>query len=236
MGLQLKRKPRRGYDPIKDISRDPLFLEIYEKIKDHTLVDIERCFALYNAVQYIVKNDLGGDLVECGVWKGGSCMLIAYTLLAAGQSGRKIWLYDTFMGMTEPGDMDGVEEKKEWEQGKTTGEMNRMCYASIEEVRANIEKTGYPVENMVFVKGKVETTIPHHIPSQIALLRLDTDWYESTRHELVHLYPLLAEKGILLVDDYGAWQGARKAVDEYFNDKPFVFLHRIDYTGRLIIK
>lgn len=109
-----------------------------------------------------------------------------------------------------------------------------MCYSPIEEVKANMLQTGYPAANIVWVKGKVEETIPATIPAQIALLRLDTDWYESTRHELQHLYPLLSSKGVLLIDDYGAWQGARKATDEFFGNR--VYLHRIDWTGRLLIK
>ena len=72
------------------------------------------------------------------------------------------------------------------------------------------------------------------MPERIALLRIDTDWYESTRHELVHLYPRLSPGGVLIIDDYGHWQGARKAVDEYF--QAGLFLNHIDYTGRLAIK
>jgi hypothetical protein len=90
---------------------------------------------------------------------------------------------------------------------------------------------------MFFIKGKVEETIPEQAPAQIALLRLDTDWYESTYHELVHLYPRLSPGGILIIDDYGHWAGARKAVDEYFAEHRLnLFLHRIDYTGRICIK
>ena len=87
------------------------------------------------------------------------------------------------------------------------------------------------------IKGMVEQTIPHDAPDQIALLRLDTDWYESTAHELKHLYPRLANRGIMIIDDYGHWQGARMAVDEFIQAQDFKpFLHRIDYTGRLIVK
>jgi len=104
-------------------------------------------------------------------------------------------------------------------------------------VQANLGRTGYPAERIHYVKGKVEETIPATLPSRIALLRLDTDWYESTRHELQHLYPLLSTHGVLIIDDYGHWQGARQAVDEYFaaSAEP-VFLHRVDYTARLVVK
>ena len=236
LGLKVIRKSRLELVNLSDIEQDKKFLVLYKKVKDYTLVPVERCFVLYQTVQYIIKNNIEGDFVECGVWKGGSSMLMAYTLQDAGISNRKIYLYDTFEGMTKPGEMDGPEEKDQWEQGKVTDTLNNMCYSPIEEVKANMDKTGYPAENIIIVKGRVEDTIPRTISSKISLLRLDTDWYESTKHELVHLFPLLEKNGVLIVDDYGAWQGARKATDEYFNKIPNTFLGRIDYTGRIVIK
>jgi O-methyltransferase len=218
-----------------DIERDEVFLVLYEKVKNYTLVEIERCYALYKSVKYILDNNIKGDFVDCGVWKGGSCMLVAYMLKAAGVNDRKIYLYDTFEGMTKPGDNDGTFEKEEWERLKINEQTNNWCLSSIEEVKSNMLQTGYPGTNIQFIKGKVEDTIPLIIPALIALLRLDTDWYESTKHELVHLYPLLASKGVLIIDDYGAWEGARKATDEYFAGQQ-ILLNRIDYTGRLVIK
>lgn len=163
-------------------------------------------------------------------------MLVAYMLAETRTTDRKIWLYDTFAGMTEPGAKDGDAEKKEWEERKLPGEKSSWCLAGIEEVEENMKSTGYPRDKIELVKGKVEDRIPETRPPAIALLRLDTDWYESTRHELVHLFPLLEKNGVLIIDDYGAWQGAKKATDEYFAAKGPVYLHRIDFTGRLLIK
>jgi len=236
LGLKIIRKSRLELVNLSDIEQDKKFLALYKKVKDYTLVPIERCYSLYQTVNYIIKNNIEGDLVECGVWKGGSSMLMACTLLEAGVMNRKIYLYDTFEGMTKPGEMDGQEEKEQWERGKVTDTLNNMCYSPIEEVKANMSKTGYPGKNIILVKGKVEETLPGTMPSKISLLRLDTDWYESTKHELIHLYPLLEKHGVLIVDDYGAWQGARKATDEYFSAVPNSFLGRIDYTGRILIK
>lgn len=236
LGLKIIRKSRLELVNLSDIAQDKKFLELYKKVKDYTLVPIERCYSLYQTVNYIIKNSIEGDLVECGVWKGGSSMLMAFTLLEAGISNRKIYLYDTFDGMTKPGEMDGQDEKDQWEREKVTDTLNNMCYSPIEEVKANMNKTGYPAANIILVKGKVEETLPGKMPFKISLLRLDTDWYESTKHELIHLYPLLEKYGILIVDDYGAWQGARKATDEYFSSIPNTFLGRIDYTGRIVIK
>jgi hypothetical protein len=236
LGLKIVRRAKWQLVNTIDIDQDKKFMSVYEKVKPFTMVELERCYALYQSVQYIIKNNIPGDLVECGVWKGGSAMLMLYTLMEAGITDRKIYLYDTFEGMTKPGEMDGENEMAEWEASKITDTVNNMCYASIDEVKANMERTGYPAANIIFIKGKVEDTIPNTLPGSISVLRLDTDWYASTRHELQYLYPLLSQHGVLLVDDYGAWQGARKAVDEYFNGHSNIFLHRVDWTGRLHIK
>jgi O-methyltransferase len=222
-----------GGSPLRDIRDDTAFMKIYSKVESLTLVGLERCYALYQSIRYIHENNIGGDIVECGVWKGGSAMLIMYTLIELGDQGRKVWLYDTFEGMPEPGTEDGEKVKSEWHSFKARNE--EWCLASVEEVKRNMAATGYPGSNIVFVQGRVEETIPATMPGSISLLRLDTDWYSSTRHELQYLYPLLNQKGILFIDDYGAWQGARKATDEYFAASP-VLLQRVDWTGRLVIK
>jgi hypothetical protein len=109
--------------------------------------------------------------------------------------------------------------------------------ASLAEVQANLARTGYPAELIRCVPGRVEATVPAEAPEEIALLRLDTDWQASTRHELEHLYPRLKRGGVLIVDDYGHWRGARQAVDDYFRTKQIpIFLGRIDYTGRIAVK
>jgi O-methyltransferase len=243
LGLKLVKlssleKLQETFQPrlINDIKDDKDFIELYDKIKQYTMVDIERCYALYNAVKYIIKNNIPGDFAECGVWRGGSCMLIAYMLMEARITDRTIWMYDTFAGMTKPGENDGEEEKLQWERNKISDTENTWCLADEKDAEANIRSTAYPFEKIKIVKGKVENTMPQLAPSQIALLRLDTDWYASTRHELIHLFPLIEKKGILIIDDYGAWQGARKAADEYFAGSDYTFLHRIDWTGRMLIK
>jgi O-methyltransferase len=111
------------------------------------------------------------------------------------------------------------------------------CHSSLNEVKGNMALTGYPGDKLVFVKGKVEDTLKGNLPGRLALLRLDTDWYESTKIELQLLYPLLNPGGLLIIDDFGHWEGAKKAVLEYFGQmERSPFLHRIDYTGRLLVK
>ncbi len=209
------------------------FLALWEKAVPFTMISMERGYAVYQAVNYILKNDLPGDFVECGVWKGGSCMLMALTLMESGVQDRAIWLYDTFKGMTEPGDNDRISStgqavSERWEEG--------WWAVSPGMVEANLKKTGYPMEKFRFVEGDVCETLKISRPEAVSLLRLDTDWYESTRFELEILYPLLKEKGVLIIDDYGHFSGSRLAVDEYFANRTLPLLQRSDYTGRLALK
>ena len=202
-----------------------------------SMTGIERMVALIQAVNFVSRNGISGDIVECGVWRGGSVVVIARTLLELGDVGRTLYLYDTFDGMPPPTDVDrsfdGQSAQAQMDQ-TPVGE-GIWARASLEDVRASVLATGYPSERIRFIKGKVEATIPGTIPDHIALLRLDTDWYESTRHELTHLFPRLDRQGLLIIDDYGHYQGARKAVDEYFQGRP-VYLHRLDYTARLVVR
>lgn len=236
MGYEIKKPSDKiGTDGIpKDIT-DETFIAIYNKCKDFSTCSLEPMYSLYKSVEYVVKNNIPGDLVECGVFKGGSAMMMAYTLLHFGDTTRKIYLYDTFEGMSEPTDND-VDIKGETAES-LLAKGQAVCYSPIEEVKANFENTNYPSNQVFFVKGKVEDTIPQTIPTQIALLRLDTDWYESTYHELVHLYPILEQKGVLIIDDYGHWEGSRKAVDQYFKESNIaLLLNRIGYSVRVSIK
>ena len=168
-------------------------------------------------------------------------MAVALTLLQERDVDRDLYLFDTFEGMTPPKEIDTCFDGTS-AQAQLDGNSDKSSWiwaiAGIDDVRQNMQSTEYPQNKIHYVKGPVEATIPSEAPTgPIALLRLDTDWYESTKHELTHLFPLLCEGGILIIDDYGHWQGARKAVDEYLASlgRP-TFLHRIDYTGRLLIK
>ena len=223
----------------KDMDRE--FREIYEKCKDYTMTSIKSMYALYKTMEYLVNAKISGDFVECGVWQGGSPMIIACYLLKREETNRKIYLYDTFKGMSKPTAKDksafeSSDSTVVWEKRERNNH-NLWCYSSLSEVKANMLSTGYPQDNIIFVKGKVEDTIPGTMPSHIALLRLDTDWYESTYHELQYLFPLLTEGGILIIDDYGHWSGAKEAAEKYFKENNItILLNRIDYTVRLGVK
>jgi O-methyltransferase len=223
------------FDPIRDLTEAQK--QIIWRAKPFTMTSLERMAALVNAVTHVSRHRIPGDIAECGVWRGGSMMVVALTLLANGDKSRSLYLYDTFEGMSAPTnadkDVEGVPAQRLLDQAAP--QTGIWCYASLDDVRTNILSTGYPAAKVHLIKGKVEDTIPGTMPGPLSVLRLDTDWYESTKHELVHLYPLLQRNGVLIIDDYGDWQGARKAVDEYFQNSQ-IFLHRIDRTGRILVK
>jgi O-methyltransferase len=240
-GYEIVRRP--GHGELRDThpDLDPEFAELYRRCAPYTMTSVERMYELYQAVRYVVAAGIDGDVVECGVWRGGSSMLAAATLAQQGDAARRVWLYDTFDGMSEPSERDADHEGQRmtevWDEHRDDERSPLLCFNSLEDVQANMASIGFPPERISLVEGKVEDTIPDEAPSRIALLRLDTDWFESTRHELVHLYPRLQPGGVLIVDDYGHWLGAREAIDGYFreHDTP-ILLHRIDYTGRSAIK
>ena len=236
-GKLRKYADRYFYRP--DLENDISFQELYMKVgvkeSKYTLTSMEKCYALYKAVHYITKGNLLGDIVECGVWRGGSAMLAALTLIQNNQTHRKIYLYDTYEGMPKPTDKDvdihGTPYFQLWKKEK------ELLTVSLDEVKNNMLSTGYPSENIIFVKGMVEKTIPRTLPNQIALLRLDTDLYESTYHELIHLYPKVTTQGVVIIDDYGHFQGSQEATDKYFSqESQEVLFHRIDYSCRVGIK
>ncbi len=220
---------------------DQAFERIRSLCAPATMTSSERIYALWRMVRHLVERGVEGDFVECGVWRGGSVMVMAETLADAGVTDRTLWLYDTFEGMPPPSaedrDLSGNGADNLLAAEARTEESAIWAYAPRTVVEDNLRRTRYPYDRFRLVQGKVEDTIPAAIPEQIALLRLDTDWYSSTKWELEHLYPRLAVGGVLILDDYGHWQGARQAVDEYFAALGHaVQLHTIDYTGRLVVK
>lgn len=219
---------------------DPDFRPIYEAAHRATMTSPDRMYALYKAVRYVVEAGIPGDFVECGTWMGGSVMVMALTLGQCGVEDRIIRAYDTFEGMPPPEAVDvdlwGATAADVLAGADASDPGSFWCRAGIDAVRSNLNQIGYPAGNLRLFKGLVEETIPAQAPDRIALLRLDTDWYSSTRHELEQLYPRLSPGGVLIVDDYGHWQGARRAVDEYFGPDRPILLNRIDYTGRIAIK
>jgi O-methyltransferase len=224
-------------DPVTpDIDKDPVFMDLYQQVIPYTMTSKEAVFALYTSVNYVLDQNILGDIVECGVWRGGSSLLVALMMKARNISDRKLYLYDTFQGMTPPTEFDV------YKRGNTGLEMMEQygddigwCYALLDDVKAAFSVHNFDFE-ILFVQGDVVETLATIKPETISILRLDTDWYESTATELEQLYPRLSTGGVLIIDDYGSWEGSRKATDDYFNKVPAPMLTRIDREVRLGIK
>jgi O-methyltransferase len=228
------------------IDEDPTFRDILRQVRGFTMSTPELCYALFQAVEHIRTAEIEGAIVESGVWRGGNVALCALALLAGGDVSRDLYLFDTF-DWSWP---DLTQWDTKYGEG-TAAERNAVLTkrrnapqefldaqgVSEAKVRDFIVGTGYPAEKVHAIKGFVQDTIPENAPDKIALLRLDTDMYESTYHELVHLYPRLVSGGILFVDDYPTERGCVKAVEQYFSEAgPRPFLSRIDTQGRIGVK
>lgn len=217
------------------------FLELISKndYMPYTMLSLENLYALFNSVRHVTLNHIEGDVVECGVWRGGAMMLAADTLNFLEEKEKKVWLYDTFSGMTQPSEVDidsnGRSALSEMSKKTRANNFVDWCFADIKDVTQNMQNTSFPMERVRIVKGNVLTTIPANVPEKISILRLDTDWFDSTKHEIEHLFPRLQSGGILIIDDYGTWSGSKKAIDEYFSSKN-IFLQRVDHTAVLYIK
>jgi len=239
-GVEFTRHIPPGAPLTYPVDFSPTDRRILDQVRPFTMTTNENIKVLMDAVRYVSTGGLSGDIVECGLWRGGSSMAAALTLLDCGENDRHLYLYDTFSGMNVPTEEDrfpdGTPAAMEFERTQTGAETSSWCYAPVEEVAANLRSSAYPAGQIHLIKGKVEDTIPGTLPERIALLRLDTDWYESTRHELKHLFPRLVPHGVLIIDDYGYWAGAKQAVDEFLREQNLhFFLHRADQSSRVII-
>ena len=210
---------------------------LWQVVRPYTMTHPEELYSLVRSLEYIVSAGIPGDLVECGVWKGGSSMAMALTLMRLGDTSRHLYLYDTFdtgwpVGGADDVSLDGITAHEFWLRALAQGQTTDTLFAKYDHVAQVMKATGYPADKVHMIKGKVEDTIPSEMPERIAVLRLDTDWYDSTRHEFVHLYPALSPGGVLMIDDYAYFKGSRKATDEYFVEQDIhILLHRVNGSG-----
>ena len=225
-----------------ELDAEEVKLISYVLENNFTMTSVARLVNTLKSCKYAVQNNIPGDFVECGVWRGGHGILAKKIFERMGSS-KKVWMFDTFEGMAEPTEPDVNANTKEKAsikyQGQNKGNHVDWCYSSLEDVKKCCQVSGIDINSIKFVKGDVCNTLndPANRPDEIAVLRLDTDWYKSTKTELEWLYPTLSNSGVLIIDDYGHWQGSRKAVDEYFaNSKYKPLFNVVDYTGRSAIK
>ncbi len=216
--------------------------ELLNLIKDYSMTTEIRMYNLLQSLKQIKHKNIPGDYVECGVWRGGNIMLIKKFLENENIDDKKIYAFDTFEGMPEPDNNDfdiskNISASVLLSRNKKDKESHLWGVCSLEEVKKNLIKNLKDMNNIYFIEGKVEETLDlkENIPEKISLLRLDTDWYSSTKKELEVLYEKVSPGGVIIIDDYGHWGGAKKAVDEFFKDK-YVWMHYVDYACRLIIK
>jgi O-methyltransferase len=241
MGLRnavLRLAANAGYEIRRHPDLKPPFPEstsaetaLVEKFRDYTRTGRQRQWTLLKALEYVDANAIEGDIVECGVWRGGNMLMLKD---AAAKLKRKFWLYDTFEGMPPATDHDVDIYGSTGEQKREADP--KWCYASLEEVQSNFSKFGLMDSDLIFRQGFVESTLREDpLPEKIAVLRLDTDFYESTKMELEVLYPKLVVGGVLIIDDYGQWKGSKLATDEYFAGKAPFFVP-VDHTARYAVK
>jgi len=203
--------------------------QVLASVRPFTMVPETRLRFMYDAIERVNQNGIAGDIVEAGVWKGGMSMIMAIAQLHTSLPGleRQSWLYDTFEGLPAPSADNDAHSKDIYEKiqsGEMTPEQEKgwsveqgkWNYGPEELVQKNMLATGFPKDQIHFVRGKVEDTLKalENLPEKIAILRLDTDWYESTKAELEILLPRLQPGGLLFIDDYCTWGGSRKAADE----------------------
>lgn len=209
------------------------------QVKPRTMTSREKLFGLILATRYVAQHRIPGDVVECGVWRGGSMQAVALTLAQCGDVSRQLHLFDTFEGMPPP-----TAEDARANDGRTAAELlaergrdeKIWAVATLDDVQAGMAELDYPQDRISFHPGRVEETIPDEAPSTIALLRLDTDWYASTKHELHHLYDRVSPGGVLILDDYGYWEGARKATEEFLQETGAALLLMPLDSGRIAVK
>ena len=236
-GFEIKRKNSwldRHKDTVVELNYNTK--KILKKSEKYLNASVPNGFAIIQSLQHVKKNKIKGDIVETGVFHGGGLMLISHTLNYL-KLKKKIWGYDTFAGVPKINiKKDRYLGKGKIKQINEEENENRKFYPSIEDVKNNLKKNGF-VKLPKLIKGDTKKTLKKekNLPKKISLLRLDTDFYESTLSELKILYPRLSKNGVLMIDDYGHHAGCKKAVDEYFKNKN-IWLHRVDYTARLMIK
>jgi len=236
VGLRKPAWEREGFFPPSYAEEDR---QVFIEVTRCTMTDRERIIGLIRAVRYVVQQDIDGAIVECGVWKGGSMMAAARTLLNLGVADRDLYLFDTFQGMTAPTGRDTSPEfgsaQAIWTRKRSRDE--DWVSSPLDEVKRNMASVGYPAERTRYIVGPVEQTVPEDAPARIALLRLDTDWYESTLHEMIHLYPRLTRGGVLILDDYFTWSGSGQAVDEYLEKEGIrLFLAPLSRGAAIAVK
>ena len=205
-----------------------------EPIKQNTMVSHSCLVTLYQQVRYILENNIEGDLVECGVWKGGCVGLMAQVQKELG-SFRDMHIFDSFIGLPKACEKDSYEDQLRFGiSSKDVIEASYDNYAGENFVKDLLfKRLNYPSNRVKIHKGWFQETIPIYVNNceKIALLRLDGDLYESTKICIDNLWPKLSRNGILIIDDYAWHEGCKNAIDEYFSNIKKPYFNEIYNSG-----
>lgn len=237
-GLVVIRKERYAHEVGLPIELSPIEIDSIYKYRPFSMTSFERLSAIAISMNYLHLNKIEGALVECGVWAGGSIGLAAYLSQQKGEI-RDVILFDTFQGMSAPSEEDTLEAHEGYRDTLIDDGSSSWCAVSLNDVKKNLAQSGIEMSKLKFVVGDVSETLieKSNLPEKIAFLRLDTDWFQSTFDELTHLYPRLTTGAVVIIDDFGAWEGARSAVTKYFQDNNLhPLMVPIDNSGRIFIK
>lgn len=249
LGLEIRKMGDHaflGYDLESEAN------DLILKVRPYTMLSRQRLLSLYQQVVFCERQNVPGCFIECGVWKGGAVALMALANMKYSVKPRVIHLFDSFTEICEPdASVDGeraVSEVTKWGNGGSSGKLEPIngVYdsfggpGSLEGNMELMEKViGYDPMSLLYHKGWFQETVPRNANDigQIAILRLDGDWYASTKVCLEHLYDKVVPGGFVIIDDYGAYEGCRKAVDEFMLENEIsVFLNHIDSEARYWIK
>jgi hypothetical protein len=215
------------------------FKNIFLRVKDTTMLSRERLFDFYNSIQYVVKNQIPGDIVEIGCWAGGSIAMARATLdgFASNHDIRSVYGFDTYEGHGRPPD----HEYDVWGNkcALTFNELDEVgeswAKVDLEQVQKNLTSINGSLDGFTLIKGRVEDVAKHSSIKKIAILRIDVDWYEPTLFSLEYFYPMIPRGGVIIIDDYGHHSGSRDAVNHFFKDKLPKFFYT-DYSCISAIK
>jgi O-methyltransferase len=215
---QIRKSPNNSC-PSLDDERTGRLAEVVREIRPFTMVPTESLMELAHQVRAVLSEDIPGNFVECGVWRGGAALLMAELLRQAGVKDRKVWLFDSFEGLPPPQEIDGSAALAYAKD--TTGPWHfENCNASLEEVQGTAQRLGLTAYTE-FVKGWFEDTLPANQEriGTIAILRIDADWYASVRSCLEHLYDRVVPGGFVIFDDYYTYDGCAIAVHEFLGNR-----------------
>lgn len=217
---------RFGFDLVMPVDKQAQEEGLAYSSDSETMIGMKRLDNLQHCIADVLANDVPGDIIETGVWRGGASIFMRAVLRAHGDTERTVWLADSFQGLPkpEPGRYPADREDRLW---RMTG-----LIVSVDEVKENFARYGLLDDQVKFLKGWFSETLPNAPIERVAVMRLDGDMYQSTIEALEALYPKLSVGGYVIIDDFGAIPGCRQAVTDFRATKGITDeMQPIDWSG-----